>query len=374
MSENPAEPLVHFLLIGDLAEISFNPALPEGLQFADPSSGVKILVTAGSDAFRPLTCKAYMSLPTSARAYKFIASLLEQKFEAYAGMPITLPHSRGEQTLIDANGVIAEGFGVPFEFYPPEVQSLCDTAREQLLKTSERLVRLIRWQQNLDGPHWLFTHNPPLYWKIGGDDYWIVRFRRQQITANSPAGIEWKEADQADLAIVWNDVSAEEGLAHELLREAKVLEGSSPRSAFLIATTALEVGVKAYVAHVSPDTTWLLAELPSPPIHKILRAYIPELQKRQGRPLGYWEKLKPLFNRVAEHAVTRNRLVHAGTIEIKPEVLSEYLRDISDLLYLFDILRGHEWAKHNLSHSLLTVLGWPPSRRTRFIVRTVIDT
>jgi hypothetical protein len=241
--------------MGGLADISFNPALPEGLQFTDTSSGVKILITADSDGFKPLTCRAYFSLPTSASAQKFIASILERKFEAYAGMPIKLPHLRGEQTVIEANGNIADGFGVPFEFYPPEVQSLCDAAREQLLKTSERLVRLIRWQQNLDGPHWLFAHNPPLYWKIGGDNYWAVGLRRQEITANSPAGIEWKEADRGDLAIVWNDASAEEGLAHELLREAKVLQENSPRSSFLIATTALEVGVKAYVAHVSPDTT-----------------------------------------------------------------------------------------------------------------------
>lgn len=152
------------------------------------------------------------------------------------------------------------------------------------------------------------------------------------------------------------------------MREAKALECNSPRSSFLIATAALEVGVKAYVSHVSPDTSWLLSELPSPPISKILRAYVPELQKNHGRPLEYRNKLRPWFNRVEGHATTRNRLIHTGKIKITSGELNSYLQDVSDLLYLFDVLRGHEWAKQNLSYTLRNVLGWPPSRRTRFKV------
>jgi hypothetical protein len=369
MSINATELTVQFLLTGEPAEIIFNPALPGGLSFLDRTSQVEIKITPPeSGPSRPLTCKAFVSLPTCTAAHKFIASLLKKKFEVYDGMPITLPYDRYGRTVIDENGAIAEGFGVPFELYPPEVQVLCDTARDLLSKAAERFVRLLRWQQNLDGPHWVFDGNPALYWKIDGKSYWIVSLRAQEGTGNSPAGIEWKDEDRADLDRIWNDALAEEAVAHELLREAKVLECNSPRSSFLIATAALEVGVKAYVSHVSPNTSWLLSELPSPPISKILRAYIPELQKAHGRPLDYWYKLKPLFKRVEEHAKTRNTLIHTGKIQIKSDVLNSYLQDVSDLLYLFDVLKGHEWAKQNLSSTLSSLLGWPPSRRTRFKV------
>ena len=375
MSKDSSELAVQFLLMSGLAEISFNPALPDGLTFLDKASQVEIKITpakAEIDAFRPLVCRAYVSLPSSAAAHKFIASLLQKKFEVYDGMPITLPYSRYDHTVINENGTIAEGFGVPFELYPPEVQVLCDTARDLLTKAAERFVRLLRWQQDLDGPHWVFNGDPALYWKVDGENYWIVGFRVQEGTGNSPAGIEWKDEDRADLERIWNDASAEESVAHELLREAKVLQHNSPRSSFLIATAALEVGVKAYVAHVSPDTGWLLSELPSPPISKILRAYIPELQKSHGQTLDYWDKLKPLFKRVEGHATTRNKLIHTGKIKIKSDELNSYIQDVSDLLYLFDVLRGHEWAKQNLTYTLRSLLGWSASRRTRFkvIMRT----
>jgi hypothetical protein len=237
-----------------------------------------------------------------------------------------------------------------------------------LTKSAERFIRLLRWQQNLDGPHWVFDGNPALYWNLEGGSYRIVGFRVQEGVVNGPAGIEWKDEDRADLESVWQDVAAEESIAHELLREARALQHNSPRSAFLIATAAMEVGVKAYIAYVSPDTSWLLSELPSPPIPKILRSYIPEIERKRGNALEFWDKLRPLFRRVEGHATTRNKLVHTGAIAIDPKDLTSYLQDVSDLLYLFDVMRGYEWGKHNLSSTMRVALGWPPSRRKRFIV------
>lgn len=371
MSENSSDGLVRFLLTDTLAEISFNPARPEGLTFTDRSSGVEISIKPekpDSSGFGPLVCTAFVNLPAPAGAHKFISSLLAAKFEAYETMPIELPYKQDDRILIAADGSISEGFGVPFELYPPDVQALCDSARATLLQRANRLIRLLRWQQNLDGPHWVFGGEPALYWNAGDGPYRIVGRRVQERVGASPAGIEWNEQDRADLDNVWNETSSEESVAHELLREAKVLQAHSPRSAFLIATSALEVGVKAYVAYLSPDTSWLLSELPSPPIHKILRQYVPELHQQRGMQVGYWDKLKPWFKRVESGATTRNKLVHTGAIQINPKDVAAHLQDVSDLLYLFDVLRGHEWAKHNVGSAMRIAIGWPSSRRKRYIV------
>jgi hypothetical protein len=357
--------------MGGLAGISFNPALPDGLTFPDSPSGIEISIKPGrpdSSAFGPLVCRAYANLPVSTAAHKFISSLLTGKFEAYDEMPVELPYEQNGRVVIAADGSISEGFGVPFELYPSDVQALCDTASEILLQKASRLIRLLRWQQNLDGPHWVFDGDPALYWNVGGGSYQTVGFRTEERIGASPAGIEWNAADRADLESVWDEPSSEESVAHELLREAKVLQEHSPRSAFLVATSALEVGVKAYVAYLSPDTSWLLSELPSPPIHKILKSYVPELHQQRGMPIGYWDKLKPWFKRVESGATTRNRLVHTGAVQIGPKDIASYVQDVSDLLYLFDILRGREWAKHNVSSAMRIALGWPSSRRTRYIV------
>jgi hypothetical protein len=366
---------VDFLLMGATAGLSFNPALPDGLRFRDEASGVEIgldVERPEHDPFRSVLSRAYLSADMSPSVHSFVSSLILGRFEPYSKMPITLPYVKQGKTLIDENGVIAKGFGVPFEMYPPEVQSLCNTASGLLLKTVERFLRLLRWQQNLDGPHWVFEGMPSLYWRVHGDQYWHVGLRAQQSAGTSPAGIEWKPDDRADLEAVWLDPTADETVAHELLREAKNIQANSPRSSFLVATSALEVGTKAFVAHLSPDTAWLLSELPAPPIHKILKTYIPDLHEAQGTPLTYWDKLKPLFRRVEVNATTRNKLTHTGSVSVSVELLESHIQDVSDILYLFDVLKGYEWAKHNLSHSLRSVLGWPPSRRTRhrFIMRT----
>ncbi|MCP3393398.1 hypothetical protein NLM27_32085 [Bradyrhizobium sp. CCGB12] len=353
-----------FLLMGAPAGLRFNPALPGGLHFLDPISRVEIKLDV-EGLFRPLVCRAYLSIFVRPSVVRFVSSLLVGRFESYEDMPISLPYVKYGATQIDANGNIAKGFGVPFEMYPPQVQSACDTVEASLLQTVERFLRLLRWQQNIDGPHFLFEGSPSLYWRIEGDAYRHVGLRVQNSEGASPAGIEWKHDDQADLETLWLDQAADEPLAHELLREAKNIAEHSPRSSFLVATSALEVGTKAYVAHLRPETAWLLAELPAPPIHKMLRTYIPDLHTAQGTPLTYWDKLRPLFKRVEANATTRNKLTHTGRVSISPELLESHIQDISDILYLFDLLKGHEWAKHNLSHSLRSALGWPASRRTR---------
>jgi hypothetical protein len=54
MSKDSSELAVQFLLMSGLAEISFNPALPDGLTFLDKASQVEIKITpakAEIDAF-----------------------------------------------------------------------------------------------------------------------------------------------------------------------------------------------------------------------------------------------------------------------------------------------------------------------------------
>ena len=186
---------VGFLLTGAPAGLSFNPALPDGLIFRDAASGVEIRLNVERperNPFQTVVSRAYLSAAAPPHVHSFVSSLILGRFEPYSEMPITLPYAKQGKTLINEDGTIAKGFGVPFEMYPPEVQSLCDTVNDLLLKTVERFLRLLRWQQNLDGPHWLFEGTPSLYWMVHGDQYWHVGLRAQQGGGTGPAGIEWK--------------------------------------------------------------------------------------------------------------------------------------------------------------------------------------
>jgi SOS response associated peptidase (SRAP) len=120
----------------------------------------------------------------------------------------------------------------------------------------------------------------------------------------------------------------------------------------------------------APDANWLVKEMPSPPIHKMLRTYIPKLHLHQGKPLADWQKLAPLFKAIGELAEDRNVLTHTGEMTARAsDNLPVTLKVISDLLYILDVLEGHEWAKGNVQHSTRLKLGWPKPRRDRLCVK-----
>jgi hypothetical protein len=281
-----------------------------------------------------------------------------------------LPLVQRGEIKIDETGHIADGFSVPFELYPPALQTVCDEVFRELRTGLERFLKLLRWQQEIDAPHRVFDFEPALYWRIADGPYRIVGQKRGEgFTARSPAGIQWSDADQREFAELWAQRAAEEPLAHELLREARVALDGSPRSALLLAATALETGVKMHAAKLVPDAGWLLSEMPSPPIHKMLRAYLPNLHAARGVGLADWARLRPLFNHAQKLAEYRNDLTHAG--QMPSDVLAalpELINTVSDLLYVLDVLEGHDWAKGCVGHMTRTLLGWPSPRRARYFV------
>jgi hypothetical protein len=131
--------------------------------------------------------------------------------------------------------------------------------------------------------------------------------------------------------------------------------------------------VKIHISNIAPITTWLLMELPSPPIFKIIRTYIPQLHKEHGLELPKWGQLAPLFKIVQNFVEYRNKLTHTGPMpEGSIEGLNEFLRVVSDLLYIFDVLEGHEWAKENVRFTTCEKLGWQTKGRGRILAKVKI--
>jgi hypothetical protein len=105
----------------------------------------------------------------------------------------------------------------------------------------------------------------------------------------------------------------------------------------------------------------------------VLQDYIPVLYKHQGKELLDWEKLKPLFKIIQRLAEDRNRLTHKGEMPARAlENLPETLATVSDLLYILDVLEGHEWAKGNVQERTRQLLGWPKPRHARFFCKVQV--
>jgi hypothetical protein len=370
-----ADQQLDFLLLANVQGFCFNPHRPDGLTFRAEAPTTNISIRPadpeedGSGLRSGLECRAYGSRTVDPELGAFAIDLMNRRFRMHSEAPIKLPLLRDKKQLIDASGELAKGFSPPLGLYPSALQSVCDEVAGELRSELERFFKLIRWQQEIDGPHGVFEWNRALYWKASPEgNYHAVGRRQQQWVGRSPAGIEWSQVDELEFRQLWARADAAEPLGHELLREARGSALSAPRSALLLAASALEAGVKMHIAKLAPETKWLMMETPAPPIFKMLRDYLPQLHTAKGIGLPEWSKLRPLFREAEELAKRRNKLTHTG--EMPEEVVLDMpnlLNAVSDLLYILDIVEGNDWARENIQSSTRVLLGWPSTRRRRSI-------
>jgi hypothetical protein len=141
------------------------------------------------------------------------------------------------------------------------------------------------------------------------------------------------------------DGGLEMPVGHELLAEAEEHAFSSVRSSLVLSLAALEVGFKGLVSKVVPDAAWLVGEMPSPPLEKMLRDYLPLLPKVLEVNGGRGNVLTTtVMDEVRKAVRLRNALVHTGSAKIEGRWLDSWLRLCGDLVYLFDFYQGHPWA------------------------------
>ena len=360
---------IQFLFVGELHDIMFNPHLPDGLtvQLSEPEVKVSL-----SGVSHPIKYRAQGAVSCDPEQFDFVRSLISGRYVPISGSPISLPHIAYGKEKIAANGLIAEGYGLRQHHLPSGVRALCIEARRHLVQQVSKLVRMFRWAQNVDAPHNTFAdEGGALYWKVDltHEEFRIVPLRSNAQTSRSPIGIRWSEDDQKHLnTLLKSDV--EEPLAHELRREGFTLWATAPRSAILALTSALEIGVKQHVASVAPNTAWLLEELPSPPIHKILKHYLPILHS--DRKNIQWERLRTLCKSAQDLSEIRNKIAHAGKMSPNTNI-DKFVSLVTDWLYILDFLNGHAWAADHVSAATRALLGWPPASYPTFQLSILVE-
>lgn len=213
-------------------------------------------------------------------------------------------------------------------------------------------MRVLRWRLGLRGPH-----NPvrssrgsqysfdnamwyplPASYKVYCDSY-----TRPDITA--------ARISQIDVLL---QEGADEPIAHTLMREAYQQGHKNPRSALLMAFSAIEVGVKSCIVTLQPQTQWLLENMPSPPLEKLLRDYLPALPVTiSGKPISIPSEVLEVIKKGVQ---IRNKLAHAGTPKIDLYFLDDLLKTGRDLIWLFDVMTGQRWAVAYIEGPLREVL------------------
>jgi hypothetical protein len=219
----------------------------------------------------------------------------------------------------------------------------------------QRTLRLARWRVNSRGGpnpirsaprnHFVWSSDGSV-WKRVAD---CISLKLKYLHSSHP----WTEED-ADFLQEEILKGASEPLGHELLREADVNRDANPRSALVLGVAAAEVGFKHFVSNAFPETSWLF-ELPSPPLIEMLHKFPWEQLKL--RINGKVPSVPELIVDELKKAITlRNKIVHSGIANLKPETLDSILEAVSDFLYFLDMLHGEgrPWAMRFIRSSVMS--------------------
>lgn len=355
---------LHFLIVEALRGYTFNPHLPEGLRFTDDDTNFEITVMSESGGHRDLEVRAETSRIATAKQIEFVEALIDQRYMPSIGNLKKLPLVSNEKILIAEDGSISGGYTVRWNIIPKDLQEVLREAEEHLREKAMRFLRLLRWQQDASGPSSILpkpSKSPVIYWKTSHEKYYLAPLPDiETITLSSHGGIHWSTEYQEEFRNLWSAKIEDEPLGHQLLREAKSAKDENSRAALLIAYTALEVGVKQHIAACVPDASWLAMYVPTPPLFKIIRDYLPQLHVGKV-DFQNWSNINSRLKLIHDFTDDRNRLAHRGE-PLKGSV-DDYIKLTQDLLYIFDVLEGHEWAKAYVRNEMREALKWNyPSR------------
>jgi hypothetical protein len=156
---------------------------------------------------------------------------------------------------------------------------------------------------------------------------------------------------------------SEEPLARQLLREARSLRSSNPRAALVIGVSAAEVGVKKLIGFLVPHAQWLVDELQTPPLTKMLRQYLPSLPVKKGFTGKALSPPNELLNVLDDAVKARNKVIHVGIGPPNYTELGEMLDAVGDLLWVCDIYSGHAWPAEFISYN--TISKWKSAQSLR---------
>lgn len=143
----------------------------------------------------------------------------------------------------------------------------------------------------------------------------------------------------------------DEPLGHELLREAWTNRETNFRSAVVLAVAAAEVGFKQFASKTFPDAAWILENLQSPPLVRMLELFPwPKLKLQiNGKDLTVPDSI---IDGLKKAVTLRNSIVHGGPVKLTLDTVESVLFSVRDLLYFLDALSGpKKWAFDHLSRA-----------------------
>ena len=293
-------------------------------------------------------CLAKGAAPLSTAATQFLQELTEGRIpssvpsENLANWSWAVGREPSDTRPVTRDDLLDPRRRLRGDVFPDELRLLIGGLENRLVSYATRVTTILCWRLNVGDAITLINrrifHDQ---WSIDDGLSWhplprTLRLDLEHVVFARPKRLT--DDEKRFIEDYSNDAQVVAGqLAHELLREARQQRGTNPRSAFIMAIAAAEVGLKSFVAKKIPESEWLLENMPSPPIEKIAKELVPQLANE--------ELPKELLAMLRAGVALRNKLVHLGKANISEETLDDTLTAVNKLLYFIDVFYGFTWAR-----------------------------
>lgn len=218
------------------------------------------------------------------------------------------------------------------------IQETVRRIESRIRNVSFQTIRLLRWIYDIGGVHSPFG---VIHHKWSDDNVTWYQFPTQYTVTELYGINQIKVADisSEQIAQMVHD-RIDEPVAHSLYLEAERNLGNNNRSCLVLAVAAAETAIKSVVIHFLPQSEWLVKNVPSPPIVKLYKKYLPKIL-----PIGEQNFLSKDKLKILEEAVKkRNELVHGRDTDVHTHDLLPMLKTVKCLLWLCDYYNGNKWA------------------------------
>lgn len=248
----------------------------------------------------------------------------------------------GWEDFLDDNDRIRLDRIIGLRMLPPRLQEFVKQIETEFHEAVTRAVGLLRWYGGIAGPHSPTRRRQGgLFWSLDGSS-WELLSSYNPVTSLeircAPGQAEFDEVQQL------LNAGITEPFCHGLFREAWEQKSANPRSALLLGIASAEIGFKEFVAKVVPDAEWLVENIPSPPLVKMLEEYLPILRASVGA--GAVSVPAPdILALLREGVQLRNKVAHYSSRKIDSKKLLDILYAVLDVLILLDHYRGFDFSQ-----------------------------
>lgn len=234
----------------------------------------------------------------------------------------------------------------------PDLRSYFQDQQSTFRSEADRVFELARWVTNAPGPHRPFSKST-FEFSLNGKIWHMV-------PRNPPGApmdlrvnpglhlstINWPVLSEMAMA------GQSEPVGHSLIREALSLRASTPRAAVVIGAAAAETAVKEAIYTLAPSAAYLVDEVQSPPVTRLVKDYLPTLSSPSIRAKTLFPPPKPIRRSLASVIEARNGVVHKRLQQQSfPDLLSDLLH-IRDLIWMLDCFCGRDWALNYVSDEI----------------------